>query len=114
MIAASRPSQATFLKEVDRAMGIEPTTPGSGVRSSSAQLAAQGHQEAPAPVRYGVALDQASPDHLPEKHVIIGRRPVPVGIPDCQSGSQPARKEREIAICSGRGRTSSGRSGADR
>jgi len=25
MIAESRPSQATFLKEVDRAMGIEPT-----------------------------------------------------------------------------------------
>ena len=26
MIAESRPSQATFLKEVDRAMGIEPAT----------------------------------------------------------------------------------------
>ncbi len=36
--------------------------------------------------RDDVALDEAGPDHLPQKQETIGRRPVPLGGPDCQAG----------------------------
>ena len=52
-------------------VGFEPTTPGLKVRGPADEPATQ-----PAPLGIGgdVSIDQASPDHLPEKQVVIARR----------------------------------------
>jgi len=66
-------------------VGSEPTTPGSRVRDSSPEPTTRGLQWPRAGLGHGEALDQASPDSLPEKQQIISRGPVPASGPDCQS-----------------------------
>jgi len=58
-------------------VGFEPTTPGLRAEGSSAKAATQGHQGSPAGVRDGVAIEQASPDDLPEKQEAAHGRPSP-------------------------------------
>jgi len=64
---------------------FEPTTPGLKVRDPSNEPTIQAP---PAGIRVRMPIEEASPDDLPEKQEIIGRRPVPAGGPDCQSGSR--------------------------
>jgi hypothetical protein len=56
---------------------FEPTAPGLEVHESSAQLATQGHEGPPAGVWDAVAVDQRSPDDLPQKQKTALRRPSP-------------------------------------
>ena len=55
-------------------VGFEPTTPGSKVRDPPAELAARRDQGPRAGMRNGLAVDQASPDDLPEKQDTPHRR----------------------------------------
>jgi len=57
-------------------VGFELTTPGLRVRDPSAELAARRDQGPRAGMRNGLALDQASPDDLPEKQGLAHRRPL--------------------------------------
>ena len=57
-------------------MGFEPTTPGLKVRDPSAELAARRDQGPRAGMRDGETVEQASPDHLPEKQGLARGRPL--------------------------------------
>ena len=57
-------------------VGFEPTTPGLKVPGPSAELAVRQDQGPRAGMRNGLALDQASPEHLPEKQEAAHGRPL--------------------------------------